>query len=200
MRRRAALAALLAAALALGACSVETTSSDPGSQSRLDDGPGDLLREPGAARRGVVAIEQQVGASPARVRDVVIYPEYLDTQVQDPAIPEHIDEYEFRGGQVVPPEPVHLTGPQEEVEASLFPTTSVDWREIPDMVRRAERAAKDAKPVRIEDARANYLIVNRSTSPEDDGRVELTIYLGGPRRSGRAELSATGDIVTLVVD
>lgn len=200
MKRGATLAALLVAALALGACSVETTSSGSGSRSGFDDAPVDLLREPGAARRAVVAIEKKVGASPARVRDVLIYPQFFEVEAQDPQIPEHLDEYEYRDGQVGAPEPVHLTGPQEEVEASLFPTTGVDWRTIPEMVRQVERAARRATPIRIEEAKADYVIVRRSTVPDDDGRVQLLIYLSGPRRSGRAELTANGEIVNLIVD
>jgi hypothetical protein len=92
-----------------------------------------------------------------------------------------------------------LTGPQEEVEASLFPTTAVDWSDLPAIVKRVERAARDAEPLRIEEARVSYVIARRSTSSEDDGRVELTAYINGPRRSGSAELTAAGEILVLNV-
>ncbi len=203
-RRMRVVGVLLCGALVLGACSVEVDtageSNDPGSESHLDDGPVDLLRGPRATTRALASVEEAVGASPARVRDVLVYPEFLDVEVQDPALPEHIDEYGYRDGQIEPPEAVLLTGSQEEVEASLFPTTAVDWDELPEMVRRVERAARRAKPLRIEDARVNYVIVNRSTSSEDDGRVEITAYIGGPRRSGNAELTASGEIVSLTVN
>jgi hypothetical protein len=191
---------VLCGALVLGACSVETsTSSDPGDESHLDDGPGDLLRGADAATDAIAAIEQEVGASPARVRDVLVYPEFLDVEAQDPALPEHIDEYTYRDGDIEPAEAVLLTGPQEEVEASLFPTTAVDWSDLPAIVKRVERAARDAEPLRIEEARVSYVIARRSTSSEDDGRVELTAYINGPRRSGSAELTATGEILVLNV-
>jgi hypothetical protein len=194
------LGALLGGTLVLGACSVETsTSSDPGDESHLGDGPGDLLRAPGAAADAIAAIEKDVGASPTRVREVLVYPEFLDAEAQDPAIPEHIDAYEYRDGDVGPLEAVMLSGPQEEVEASLFPTTAVRWDELPATIKRVERAARGAEPIRIEEARANYVIVHRSTSIEDDGRVEMTVYLAGPRRSGSAELTASGEIITLNV-
>ena len=59
--------------------------------------------------------------------------------------------------------------------------------------------ACDARPIRIEGARASYLIVRRSTSFEDDGRVEINLYLAGPRRTGYAELTATGELIALHV-
>jgi hypothetical protein len=191
------LAAFAVAACVLTACSVSTTSDSQ--QSTTDDRPVDLLHDRGAAARAIAAIERQIGAAPARAGEVLIYPEYVDVEAQDPTIPEHIDEYEWRDDSVSGPEPVHLSGPQEEVEASLFPTTAVQWRDIPDIVREVETRARHARPTRIEDAAASYLIVERSTSSEDDGRVEISIYLNGPRRSGNAELTASGDIITLNV-
>jgi hypothetical protein len=201
MRRAPRLVgAFLIGALVLGACSVESSSStDDPSESHIDDVSGNLLRAKGAATDAIAAIEQAVGASPARVREVDVYPEYLDLEAQDPAIPEHIDEYTYRDGEVGPRTAVMLTGPQEDVEASLFPTTSMRWDALPSIVKKVERAARTAKPIRIEEARANYVIVRRSTSPEDDGRVLLDIYLGGPRRSGYAEVTTSGDILALNV-
>jgi hypothetical protein len=196
-----ALCLLLCGAFALGACSVErATSTDTGDESHLDDGAGDLLRGPRAAADGIAAIEAAVGASPARIRDVLIYPEFLDAEVQDPALPEHLDEYEYRDSDVGAGEAVLLSGSHDEIEASLFPTTAVDWSDIPRIVKRVERAARNATPIRIEDARVGYLIAGRSTSVEDDGRVEITAYINGPRRNGRAELTAIGEIIELTVE
>jgi hypothetical protein len=195
-RSRALGALLLVAALGVG-CSVSTTSSDSG--ETFDERPVDLLHQRGAAARAVAGIERLIGAAPARATDVLVYPEYMDMKAQDPEVPEHIDEYEWRATGVSGPDPVHLTGPQEDVEASLFPTTAVRWRDIPQMVREVETRARDARPIRIEGARVSYLIVRRSTSPDADGRVEIDVYLGGPRRSGYAELTATGELIALHV-
>jgi hypothetical protein len=195
-RSRAFGALLLVAALGAG-CSVSTTSSHSG--ETVDGRPVDLLRHRGAAARAVAGIERLIGAVPARATDVLVYPEYMDMKAQDPEVPEHIDEYEWRTTGVSGPEPVHLTGPQEDVEASLFPTTAVRWRDVPGMVRDVEARARGARPIRIEGARVSYLIVRRSTSPDADGRVEIDAYLSGPRRSGYAELTATGELIALHV-
>jgi hypothetical protein len=184
--------------ITLAACSVSTTGSD--SQTTTpDDRPVDLLHERGRAAAAIAAIEKQVGAAPAQTTQILLYPEYMDAKAQDPAIPEHIDEYEWRDGSVSGPEPVHLSGPQADTDASLFPTSVVRWRDLPAIVSKVEARARHARPTRIEDARASYVIVERSTSSEDDGRVEISMYLDGPRRSGRAELTASGDIITLDV-
>jgi hypothetical protein len=197
--RRAADVLAIGALCTLAACSVSTTTTESREQSGLREAPANLLHDRGAASRAIAAIARQVGAVPARARRVLIYPEYLDAEAQDPTIPEHLDEYEWRGGEVSGPDPVHLSGPQEAVEAALFPTTAVQWTDIPAIVRAVEARAESARPIRIEDATASYLIVERSTSPADDGRVEISIYLDGPRRSGRAELTSSGELLSLDV-
>ena len=118
-------------AITLAACSVSTTGSDSQTTAH-EDRPVDLLHERGRAATAIAAIEKQVGASPAQSTDILLYPEYMDVKAQDPTIPEHIDEYEWRDGSVSGPEPVHLSGPQADTDASLFPTSAVRWRDLPD--------------------------------------------------------------------
>lgn len=200
MRSRTLGALALAAlgAIALAACSVSTTGDSQ--TTTPEERPVDLLHERGRAAEAIAAIEEQVGAAPAQSTYILVYPEYMGVKAQDPAIPEHIDEYEWRDGSVSGPEPVHLSGPQEDTNAALFPTSVVRWRDLPTIVSKVEARARHARPIRIEDASASYVIVERSTSSEDDGRVEIAIYLDGPRRSGRAELTASGDIIMLTVN
>jgi hypothetical protein len=131
------------------------------------------------------------------LRTISVYPEYLIMEVQDPATPEHIDSYTWRDDDVEPPEPVHLSGPQEEVEAALYPTTSVNLGQLARIVKAAERRLERATPIRIEDAKATYLYIERSSSL--DGRVTIRISISGPRRSGNVETTASGEILTATV-
>jgi hypothetical protein len=198
--RRARIRTLLAVVtIVLAACTTTTSTSsdtDP-SDSQL---PTDLLHQPGAARTALDAIAAAVGAEPARVSDVDIYGEYMIVEAQDPTNAEHIDSYTWRDDDVDAPTPVMLSGPQEEVEASLFSTSSVRWQDIPEFVRAAERATETATPIRIEEPRASYLFVERSTSTDLDGRVVIRISISGPRRSGSVEMTASGDILTVSVN
>jgi hypothetical protein len=187
---------LVALSLALAACTTTTSTDTTDTTSAL---PQDLLHDPGRAGHAMVAIERAVGAAPAQATDVDVYPEYLDVKAQDPTNAEHIDEYEWRDGAVGPPTPVQLSGPQEEVDASLFPTSVVDWKRLPALVRAAEQAALHNTPLRIEQPQAQYVLTERSTSSDDDGRVLIRIYINGPRRSGYVEMAANGDIRTVNV-
>jgi hypothetical protein len=195
MRRSVALLALVAVA-AVG-CTVE---SQPGSPDDTTPENNDLLHENGVAARAVREIEKKLGSSPAQFTEVDIYDTYLIADAQDPRILDHIDRYTWRDGDGVdPPEPVQLSGPQEETAAQLFPSTAVDWSKIARYVRRAEQRALHARPIRIEDPRASYVFVERSTSSEDDGRITIRVSIDGPRRDGYVEMSASGEILSVEV-
>jgi hypothetical protein len=193
MRQRAALLVALAL-FGLVAC----TTTPPDTIPTPDDNrPVDLLHDRGAARRALEAIEKRVGATPAQVSEISVYPEYMIVEAQDPNILDHIDTYTWRDGDVSPPEPVHLSGPQEDVDASLYPTTSVNLNQLPTIVANSERELGSARPVRIEQARATYLYIERSSSL--DGRVTINLSIGGPRRSGYVETTASGEILSATV-
>jgi hypothetical protein len=195
MSRRLVLT-IAAFALTFAACTTTTTT---GASDTLDDvdPPVDLLHDRGAARRALADIEERVGAAPAHVSEIYVYQEYLVVEVQDPVILDHIDSYTWRDGEVEAPEPVHLSGPQEDIDASLFPTTAMDLAELPDIVRAAQRRLEQARPIRVEKARVTSLYIERDTSL--DGRVVIRISVGGPRRSGSVVATASGEILEATV-
>jgi hypothetical protein len=202
LMRRAftAVALVLALASAAGACTTTTveSSTDNSTGNSTEDRPVDLLHDSGALRRAIRAIEARIGAHPARVSDVDVYGEYVIVEAQDPEVVDHIDRYTWRDDEVSPPEPVHLSGPQEDIEAGLFPTNAVRWDDVPELVRSAERRLEHASPIRIEAPAASYLVAQRS--PSLDGRVTIRINIDGPRRSGSVELTPAGDVLSASVN
>lgn len=195
MKRRL-LVLLPLLALGLGACTT-TTSTDTIPTPDNTDLPVDLLHDRGAAQRALEEIEKRVGISPAQVTDITIYQEYMIVEAQDPNVLDHIDTYTWRDDDVSAPEPVHLSGPQEDVDASLYPTTAVNLARLPEIVRNSERELETASPIRIEEAVATYLYIERSTSL--DGRVVIRLSISGPRRSGNVETTSSGEILTATV-
>ena len=194
-RRMLSFAGALFLTTGLAACTTTTSSSDPSTPETTVD----LLRDRGLAVKAVAALARRIGTEAPRVSDVTMYPEYLIVEAQDPDNLEHIDRYEWRDDEVSPSEPVHLSGPQEEVELSLYALKSVHWEDLPEMVRAAERAAQQATPIRVESARANYVIVDRTSSSDGDARVVVRIYIEGPRRSAYVDLTPTGEITGVSV-
>lgn len=197
MKHAIRTAALLLVALStLAGCTVEgsETTTDTTQPETVD-----LMHDRGVLARAMRDIEKTIGASPAQLTGVDVYGEYVIVEAQDPRDPDHIDRYTWRNGVVEPREPVHLSGPQEDTVAKLYPSTAIQWGEVTDYVRAAERRVLRAKPIRIEHPRASYVDVGRSPYPEADGRVELRISIDGPRRSGYVYLTSSGDITTVEV-
>jgi hypothetical protein len=185
---------LLSASVLIMLAGCSTSPGDGG-----DDDSSSLLRTDGRAADAVAEIEQRVGASPAHITGAVVYPDYLIVEAQDPNILDHIDEYTWRDGAVEDTGPVQLSGPQADVDASLFPTSTIRWRDVPEIVGAAERELEAAEPLRIEEPEASYVSIERSTNPADDGRITITIYVSGPRRSGLAVAGVDGAIRSIQV-
>jgi hypothetical protein len=193
MRRLAP--AIVLVVLALTACTT-TTSTDSTTTDTGTKIPVDLLHDTNAANKAMLAIEKKVGLSPSRVTEILVYPDYMIVDAQDPNALDHIDRYTYRDGAVEPLEPVHLSGPQEQVDASLFSTSAVNLKNLPSIVLSAEQTLQHAKPIRIEQARGSYIDIQRSTSSDLDGRITIHISVEGPRRSGTVETGSNGEILS----
>ena len=157
----------------------------------------DLVRDAEDLDGAIDEIAAAVGEGSIRFRDVVVYPTYAIVEAQDPEAPDHIDRYTWRDGDVGDPEPVHLSGPQEEIELELFPASAVRWSDLAGMAAEAEDRLEVAEPIRIEEPEASYVSVGRSSG--DDRPLTVSVYVNGPRRSGYVELSPEGEVLQTYV-
>ena len=128
-----------------------------------------------------------VGADPFQTWQVVVYPEYMFVQAQDPAIPANIDEYQWRG-TLSEPTPVRLTG-TEDFDAGLYPSDEVDWSAIPALVEQA------VATLGIEEGAATHVIVQRPLPFSPDTRMR--VFVTGPRGDGYVDADASGTIYSV---
>jgi hypothetical protein len=127
------------------------------------------------------------GANPLRILSVVIYPDYLIAQVQDPALPANVDEYEWRG-QLGSPVPVRLVG-DGDIEANLYSADEVDWPAIGALVAAAPGA------VAVEGGAVTHLNVQRSLPFSDS--IRIRVFVNGTRDSGFVDADANGAIFSV---
>jgi hypothetical protein len=127
------------------------------------------------------------GADPLRVLRLVIYPEYLFADVQDPAIPENVDEYQWRG-ELRAAEPVRLVG-VEDLETSLFSADEVDWSAIASLVAGAPQA------VQIDDGEVTHAIVERPLPFSTD--IRIRVFVVGARASSFVDADANGTVIAI---
>ncbi|HEX8802785.1 MAG TPA: hypothetical protein VF743_01290, partial [Acidimicrobiales bacterium] len=173
-------------------------SSGGGSDPSGGGGDDDVLRDGDRLDDAIGALYEAIGTDEARATDVTLYPGYVIVEAQDPDAADHIDRYTWRDGDVGDPEPVHLTGPQADVELRLFALSAVPWRDLAELAARAEDRLETAEPTRVEEPHAGYVVVRRSTGG-DDRPLTISVYVEGPRRSGYVEFSPQGEVLTASV-
>jgi hypothetical protein len=127
------------------------------------------------------------GATPLRALRILIYPEYMFAQVQDPTIPDNIDEYQWRG-ELGAAEPVKLTG-SDELEPHLFSASEVNWGAIPALVEAAPATAQ------IIDGEVTHVIVERPLPFSND--VRLRVFVSGTRADGYIDADADGTVIAI---
>jgi hypothetical protein len=126
-------------------------------------------------------------ALPGRIRvlDFKIYDRYARMQVQDPAKPENVDQYDYRG-RVSEPVPVKLAG-KGSLEANLFDLDEVALDRIPALVE--EAAAK----LPMEGASMGHILVRRALPFGKE--VGITIFMEGTRKNGVLKADAKGRVL-----
>lgn len=108
-------------------------------------------------------------------------------QVQDPAKPANIDEYEFTGSSVGSPSPVTLTGDTSDLEANLFLASTIAWDQIPALM---EQAVAEIGPLEGSTG-VTHLIIQKNL-PFDEDTV-INIYVDGGTRSTGGYVSFLND-------
>ena len=125
----------------------------------------------------------------ARILNLDLRPDTFDVDVQDPAIPSHVDRFRFEDGVLGGPEPVQVGRNQKRLEAQLFALADVDLAILPRLLADAVERA------RTEDGRVTHARVERAEGyGEYDGwgRPVFRVYVDGPRGGAYVEYGLDG--------
>jgi hypothetical protein len=113
----------------------------------------------------------------ARILSLDLRPDGFDVEVQDPAVPAHVDRFTFEDGALGGPEPVPVGRNPKQVEARLFSLADVDLTILPlllaDAVEQARAEAGAVAHVRIErlEQRAIDVAYDGADAGADAGEV-----------------------------
>lgn len=133
----------------------------------------------------MIAAYHQAVPGKIRVLDFKIYDRYARMQVQDPAKPENVDQYDYRG-RVSEPVPVKLAG-KGSLEANLFDLDDVAFDRIPALAE--EAAAK----LPMEGGKLGHILIRRGLPFTKD--VRITLYVNGTRKDGVLKADAKGRVL-----
>lgn len=146
----------------------------------------------GGAPAVMAAFEGAIAGEPARLMQVILYPDYAFATAQDGNNLAHVDEYPFRDGVVGASSPVELVG-SGDLESNLFNLTDVDWT----FIARAVAEAPGLVP-QVEEGAVSHIIVERSPFTADFA-VEVHVYVSGPRGSAYLRYTPAGAFIEAVV-
>ena len=126
-------------------------------------------------------------SGPRKALEFVITEDRARLQVQDPAKPENIDEYDYSQGRLTGPTPVQLMGANHLAE-DVFPWNEVALERIPELAK----TALDKGPV--ENGQIVQVRVGRGVV---DPKVHISVALKGPRGFGGLVADTKGKILSM---
>lgn len=121
-----------------------------------------------------------VNDTPAQAYEVVIYPEgYAFARLQVPGEPTHVDEYEWRDGQVSGPEIYDPIDDGEDLQASYFPLADIDPSVIPGLVEQTPEMCGPGLGLVV-----SHVIIARDITFDPQQRVLISVYSDNERGEG----------------
>lgn len=138
-----------------------------------------------ALTKAMSALLVQIGGH-AQVLQLLVYPDHVVVQAQDPVHPERVLQYEYRAGMVGKPQQVLLKG-KGTLEDNLFPLEDAKLDVIPALAERAVSKV-DAKNGKVE-----YVILKRDLPVDMD--VKYRVFVKSPIRDGYVDADKNGKLV-----
>ncbi len=132
-------------------------------------------------------IAERLGDADLDLRSMTVSPSSaaVIVEVRDPQVPENLDQFEIRNGDVVAVEPVRVSA-TEDLDATTFPVADVAFDRFDEMVAEA-----------IEGFDADDGFVTSVSLRRRAEQIVVSIDLGSDRAAATAVFTADGDLLSL---
>lgn len=181
----AVIAGALAGALLVSGCrkpSSTPTRERPASSAEVD---APSLLTAGPLQRGLVALHKKLG-KPIKALELLVYPDHLVLQVQNPEQPTQVLQYEYRDGKISKGIPVELQG-SGKLSDNLFTLDDIHLDAVPQLARQA------VQKVDPKNGRVSYIILKRNLPFEMD--VQYRVFVKSPLRDGYVDADKNGKLI-----
>jgi hypothetical protein len=148
-----------------------------GNEQMLFDG-----RAPAAL---TAAFETAIAGEPTGFTSIALYSDYAMATAQEPAKPDHLDQFQWRLGKVGAPSP---QANDADAPAKAFNVGDVDWAAISALIADAPRLSA------VEEGVVSHVVVERNQSFEP-WVINVRIFVSGPRSSAVIEAGADGTVL-----
>ncbi len=143
------------------------------------------LWEGAAMYQLVAAFDKGIVGTPTMFTEVDFYSDYGFAVAQNPQLPDHLDRYGWRVGQIDAPEPMSNDA---DAPSKVFSISDMDWAVLATVVAEAPQL------LNVEQGELIYVSVSRDVFAEGNP-VVARIYISGPRSSGYIEVGADGTVL-----
>lgn len=143
------------------------------------------LWEGAAMYQLVAAFDNGIIGSPTMFTEVDFYSDYGFAVAQNPQLPDHLDRYSWRVGQIDAPDP---ESNDADAPSKVFSINDMDWAVLATVVQQAPGM------LNVEQGEIIYVSVSRDMF-QDGAPVVGRIYVSGPRSSGFVEVGADGTVL-----
>lgn len=182
----AVIAGALAGAVALSGCRKHVsppTQEKPAASSATSTGPS--LLTAGPLQKGVVALHEKLG-KPIKTLELLVFPDHLMLQVEDPEKPGRVLQYEYRSGKVSTGIPVELQG-SGKLDDNLYNLDDINLDAVPELAREA------VQKVDPKNGRVSYILLKRSLPFDAD--VQYRVFVKSPLRDGYVDADKSGKLI-----
>ncbi len=180
---RRPVVAAVACCLALTAQSCKKQAPEQLQTSAATTGPS-LLTERGL-HQGMASLGLRIGAHP-KLLEVVVYPDHIVVQAQDPKHLDQVLQYEYRTGDVAPPQRVALEG-TGTLDDNLFSLDDIKLDVIPDLAKRAAEKVDD------KNGKVSSVLLKRNLPYEMD--VQYRVFVKSPIKDGYVDADKNGKLL-----
>jgi len=124
---------------------------------------------------------------PVRPLEILVYPAFAKSQIQDPNKKLEANQFELRGGTVDDGSPIKWSGnapTEKDLAFQTFDLDEVDFTKVPAMVKDAPAKAE------VPDGKVTHMKLERPLPFEKE--VRWRVYVTGERKDGSVEFDAKG--------
>ena len=124
--------------------------------------------------------------SPIQALSLLVYPDHIVLQAQDPAVTTNVLQYVYRAGSVSEPASVKLLG-TGKLDDNLFPLDSAKLDAVPALVRAAQRKAN------IPEGAVARVLLKRNLPESTD--VQFRVFVTSQRRDAFFDADRNGALL-----
>lgn len=143
------------------------------------------LLSAGPLQKGLAALHKKLG-KPIRALELLVFPDHLMLQVENPKHPEQVLQYEYRDGKVSEGIPVELQGTGKLVD-NLYTLDDIQLDAVPELARQA------VQKVDPKNGRVSYMILKRNLPFDMD--VQYRVFVKSPLKDGYVDADKSGKLI-----